>query len=218
MVNKNAVNCEQVWKEISNYIEGEVDTGLRAAMDEHFRTCTKCASVLAGMQNVVRLYGDERMIEVPAGYGRRLERRLARDARFRQRGWSTWSAWLVPVAALMLIAGGVRWASSLTTPHPMQSEHAQPAKNIPPDMVVVVTAGAKEFHRPGCDVIHNKETERTMTAKEAIREGYVPCVKCLRKYLQTASAEPGGAEHGSARPVIDEGGDIDAENRRGVGR
>ena len=27
-----------------------------------------------------------------------------------------------------------------------------------------------------------------MTAKEAIREGYVPCVRCMRKYLQTASA------------------------------
>ncbi len=28
------VNCEQVWHEISNFIEGEVDAGLRAAMDD----------------------------------------------------------------------------------------------------------------------------------------------------------------------------------------
>jgi len=119
MVNQEAVKCEQVWQEISNYLEGDVDAGLRMAMEEHFRACKKCASVLAGTRNVIRLYNDERMIEVPAGFGRRLERRLVRDARLRSRGWSTWSAWLVPVAALALISGGLRWASSLTVAHPL---------------------------------------------------------------------------------------------------
>jgi hypothetical protein len=182
-----AVNCQQVWKEISNYIEGDVDAGLRVAMDEHFGTCTRCKSVLEGTRNVVQLYSDERMIEVPTGFGRRLERRLAQGARVRRSTWSPWSAWLVPVAALALIAGGLRWANSLTVPHPLQSEHAQPGRNIPPDLTVVVSVGAKDFHVPGCDVIHNKDKIRTLTAKEAIREGYVPCVRCLRKYLQTAS-------------------------------
>jgi methylphosphotriester-DNA--protein-cysteine methyltransferase len=79
-------------------------------------------------------------------------------------------------------------------PHPLQSEHAQPGRNIPPDMVVVVSAGAKDFHVPGCDMIHNKEKTRTLTAKEAIREGYVPCVRCMRKYLQTASSFPASSE------------------------
>jgi len=87
MVNQQTVNCEHVWREISNYIDGEVDSVVRAAMDEHFRTCQRCASVLAGTQNVVRLYGDERMIEVPSGFGRRLEKRLTQDARARSR-WS----------------------------------------------------------------------------------------------------------------------------------
>ena len=67
--NQNMLNCEQVWREISNYVDGDVDAGLRSAMDEHFRTCAHCASVLAGTRNVVRLYGDERMLEVPAGFG-----------------------------------------------------------------------------------------------------------------------------------------------------
>jgi len=181
------VNCEKVWKEISNYIEGDVDTGLRAAMDDHFRTCKKCTSVLQGTRNVIQLYSDERMIEVPAGFGRRLERRLVQGARVRRRAWSSWSAWLVPVAALALIAGGLRWANSLTVAHPLRSEHAQASRNIPPDMPVVVTEGAKEFHVAGCEFIHNKDKVRMLTAKEAIREGYVPCVRCMRKYLQTAS-------------------------------
>lgn len=184
---KRELNCEGVWKEISNYIEGDVDANMRSAMDEHFRTCKRCASVLAGTRNVIGLYADERMIEVPVGYGERLQRRLNQNVRSRKSSWSTWSAWLVPVAALALIAGGIRWANSLTPPHPSLSEHAQPGHNIPPDMLVVVSEGAKDFHRPGCDVIHNKEKIRTLTAKEAIREGYVPCVRCLRKYVQVAS-------------------------------
>jgi Putative zinc-finger len=188
MVNENTVNCELVWREISNYLEGDVDSALRAAMDEHFRTCARCKSVLEGTRNVMQIYSDERMIEVPSGYGRRLEHRLARASRVPRKTWSTWSAWLVPVAALLLITGGVRIASSRTVPHALLSEHAQPARNIPPDMLVVVSADAKEFHVPGCEFIHNKDKERTLTAKEAVQQGYVPCVWCLRKYLQTAKA------------------------------
>lgn len=188
MVNRETVNCERVWQEISNYLEGDVESALRAAMDDHFRTCKHCTSVLAGTRNVIQLYGDERMLEVPAGFGRRLERKLTQGSRVQRRGWSTWSAWLVPVAALALLAGGLRWANSLTVAHPLQSQHAQPGRNIPPDMVVVVSAGAKDFHMPGCDVIHNKEKMWTLTAKEAMRQGYVPCVRCMRKYLQTVAA------------------------------
>lgn len=179
-------NCEQMWREISNYLEGEVEPNLRAAMDEHFRTCQRCRSVLQGTRNVMRLYSDERMIDVPAGFGNRLERRLARSSLVRTRPWSTWSAWLVPLAALLLIAGGVRVASSLTVARPLLSEHAKPGHGIPGDVTVIVSAGAKEFHVAGCPFIHNKDQERTLTAKEAMREGYVPCVRCMRKYLQTA--------------------------------
>jgi anti-sigma factor RsiW len=180
------VSCEQVWREISNYLENDLDAGLRSAMDEHFHTCPKCASLLAGMRNVIQLYGDERMIEVPTGFGKRLERRLEQSARVRNRGWSTWSAWLVPVAALVLIAGGVRVANSLAVPRPLLSEHAQPGRDIPGDLVVVVSADAKDFHVAGCPFIHNKDKEQTLTAKEAMEQGYVPCVRCMRKYLQTA--------------------------------
>lgn len=186
-MNWEAVSCDKVWHEISNYLEGDVEPTLRTAMDEHFKTCKQCASVLEGTRNVIQLYGDERMIEVPSGYSRRLEKRLAQSARVSGR-WSTWSAWLVPVAALALLAGGLRFANSLTVGEPLKSEHAQAGQGIPPDMMVVVTTDAKIFHVAGCDFIHNKSTVRTLTAKEAMHEGYVPCLRCMRKYLQTAAA------------------------------
>jgi len=193
MVGRDPITCDQVLGEISNYLEGDVTPSVRASMDDHFHTCPRCRSVLEGARNVIRLYRDERMIDVPSGFGRRLEKRLARDARTLRPTWSSWSAWLIPVAALALFAGGLRWANSLTTAHPLQSQHAQPAKGIPPEMTVVVSVGAKEFHVPGCPFIHNKDQERTLTAREAVREGYVPCVRCMRKYLETASNTSGSS-------------------------
>jgi hypothetical protein len=187
------VNCEHVWQEVSNYLENEVDTPLRAAMDEHFATCAHCKSVLEGMRNVVTLYADERMLEVPAGFGRRLEKslekKLAQSVR-PGRGWSTWSAWLVPVAALLIVAGGVKLASSRTLTVPLKSQLAQPGHNIPSDMRVVVASDTRVFHVVGCPFIHPKEPLRTLTAKEALAEGYVPCLRCMRKYLDvTKSAD-----------------------------
>ena len=193
------VNCEQVWLEVSNYIDGDVEASLRSAMEEHFQTCTRCRSVLEGTRNVVQLFGDERMLEVPVGFSRRLQKKLVQPVRTAQSGWSGWSAWLIPVAALALIAGGLELASSGTVNRPpeLKSEHAQPAQNIPPDLPVVVSAGARLFHVAGCKFIHNKDKERTMTAKQAMDEGYVPCARCLRKYLNTAG------KHSSA-PVVSE--------------
>jgi hypothetical protein len=192
MVNREAVNCEHVWREISNYIEGDMDAGLRAGMDEHFRTCKRCASVLEGTRNVVRLYGDERMIEMPAGFGRRLEKKLAQNARVGTRR-SGWSAWLVPVAALALIAGGLWMANSVTNQRVLKSQMEQAGRNIPPEMVVLVAADSKIFHVAGCPFIHGKQV-RTLTAKEALKEGYAPCTRCLRKYLVAAGVGRAGGE------------------------
>jgi hypothetical protein len=205
VVNQKMLNCEQVWREVSNYIDGDVDAALRPAMEEHFRTCKRCASVLAGARNVVQLYGDELMLEVPAGFGRRLEKRLAKNAAGSGRGWSSWSAWLVPVAALALIVGGLRLTNSLTFRNFIKSQHAEPGNNIPPDLVVVVSDGSKVFHVAGCPFIHDKASERTITAKEAMRDGYVPCARCLRQYLKTGLTGHPGAEFADSA-------DVDAED------
>jgi len=205
MVNHVTINCEQVWHEISNYVDGDVDAALRSSMDEHFRTCARCAAVLAGTRNVVALYGDERMLDVPAGFGRRLEKRLAKKAAVKGSGWSNWSAWLVPVAAMALIAGTLFTTSSSRNGHPLRSQHAEQAKDIPPDMVVVVSSGAKLFHVPGCKFIHDKASERTLTAKEAMREGYVPCPRCLRQYLKTGLIHESEGDNAAAEDEEDQG-------------
>jgi len=109
----------------------------------------------------------------------------------------------------------LRVANSLTTGSPLKSEHAQQAQGIPPDMLVVVSADAKIFHVAGCDFIHNKDKARTLTAKEAMREGYMPCLRCLRKYLQTAAA--GHATFGAEADASSDA-DVEEEEIHGSGQ
>ncbi|MBV9624064.1 MAG: zf-HC2 domain-containing protein [Acidobacteria bacterium] len=48
------INCEQVWREVSDYLDGEVDPELRAVIEKHVQVCQRCNAVLDGMCNVVR--------------------------------------------------------------------------------------------------------------------------------------------------------------------
>ena len=179
------ISCEHVWREISNYLEGEVDPALRAAMEAHFKECKDCTAVLDGTRNVIELYGDGRLFELPAGFSRRLERRLAERIVPARR--TTRSFWIMAVAAAALLAGGLTLGRSgaLSSPE-LRSEHAQSGKDIPADMVVAVSGEGKTFHVPGCKYLHEHEHEkvRLIAASEAVREGYVPCVRCLRQYLR----------------------------------
>jgi len=73
------IDCMHVWREISNYIEGEVDPELRKRMEEHFKGCEHCAAVLDGTNNVLRLVGDGRPFELPSGFSERLKKRLEKE-------------------------------------------------------------------------------------------------------------------------------------------
>ena len=73
------ISCEEVWREISNYLEGETNVELRALMDEHFKGCKHCTAVLDGTRNVVRLAGYLAAFDPPAGFSDRLFQKLNRQ-------------------------------------------------------------------------------------------------------------------------------------------
>lgn len=70
------ISCEEVWKEISDYIDDELEPGLRERMRRHFQQCDHCTAILDGTRNVVQLVGDDRAFSLPAGFSERLRRRL----------------------------------------------------------------------------------------------------------------------------------------------
>lgn len=182
------VSCEDVWREISNYLEGDIDPTLREALEKHVHGCKRCTAVLDGTRNVVQLYGDERMFEVPLGFAQRLHRKLENNM---PRPKGTAFGWMVALAAaaLILISFEVGSSSIFRKPQ-LKSAHAQPAAEpIPPNMMVLVVGDGKTFHVAGCKFIHDKQV-RSLTAGEAMREGYVPCIRCMRKYVSVGLLQP----------------------------
>jgi len=184
------VNCEQVWLEISNYLDGEVPPDLRAAMDVHLLGCQKCSAILEGTRNVIGLYGEESMFEPPQGFSQRLHQRLEENMP-RQRG--TAFGWMVAVTAALLIVGAFEVGdSSGFIGARLRTQHAQPGVGVPAEMMVVVAEDGKTFHVAGCKFIHGKTNLRTMPVSQAQREGYTPCVRCLKKYLNESARAGGG--------------------------
>ncbi len=186
------VNCEHVWSEISNYLEGEVDPALRTAMEEHLKRCKHCTAVLDGTRNLVQIYGDDRLFELPAGFSQRLQRRIAQEASstgFR----SARSLWMLAIAATALIAGGLVLGNATAFRNPsVRSLLAKPPRGVPASLLVAVCDDGKVFHVPGCKYLHKHDDEspKMMTAAEALREGYTPCVRCLRQYLNASTQCP----------------------------
>ena len=70
------ISCIEVWREVSNFVDGEVDTKLRARMEAHFKGCAHCTAILDGMKNVVKLVGDGVEYELPAGFSSRLQDKI----------------------------------------------------------------------------------------------------------------------------------------------
>jgi hypothetical protein len=70
------LKCEEVWRELSNYIGGDVRPELRVLLERHLEQCAGCTTILNGTRNIVRLAGDERFTAVPKGFGTRLYKKL----------------------------------------------------------------------------------------------------------------------------------------------
>jgi anti-sigma factor RsiW len=73
------ISCVHVWREISSYIDGDIDPELRRRMEEHFKGCEHCSAILDGTKNVVRLVGDGRVFDLPTGFSDRLKSRLEKE-------------------------------------------------------------------------------------------------------------------------------------------
>jgi hypothetical protein len=79
---------------------------------------------------------------------------------------------------LVLMVGGWLTAAVFGPPEILRSRHSDPTIVAPPALVAVTAAG-KLYHRPDCTFIHGPI--RTESIEQAIREGYVPCTRCLKR-------------------------------------
>jgi len=70
------ISCLEVWREISNYIDDDVDGDLHARMEAHLKVCAHCKAVLDGTRNVVKLVADGVEYDLPAGFSKRLYQKI----------------------------------------------------------------------------------------------------------------------------------------------
>ncbi len=71
------IGCREVIRELSDYIDNDLDEGLRTRITEHLAGCAHCTAIFDGTRNVIRLIGDGKSFELPAGFSARLRQRIA---------------------------------------------------------------------------------------------------------------------------------------------
>ena len=77
------ISCQEVWREVSNYLEDDLTPQLRAAIEAHLKECDHCSAIVDGARNVVELVCDDRAFRLPDGFGKRLSERLTSRSRER---------------------------------------------------------------------------------------------------------------------------------------
>lgn len=72
------MNCNNAIREISSYIDGELEVSLRIELEEHFRECEDCAIVVRQTQLTVQIYCNDQPVELPGEIRSRLHESLKR--------------------------------------------------------------------------------------------------------------------------------------------
>jgi len=72
------IRCEDVLRELSNYIDVEVTEELCRQIEEHLQACHKCAVLLSTTRKTLSLVANNsRILELPSDVSQRLMERLA---------------------------------------------------------------------------------------------------------------------------------------------
>jgi anti-sigma factor RsiW len=72
------LNCNNAIREISSYIDGELEATLRIELEEHFRECEGCAIIVRQTQLTVHIYCNDQPVELPGEIRARLHESLKR--------------------------------------------------------------------------------------------------------------------------------------------
>ena len=73
------LSCEEVRREISNYLDDDMSPRMRRLLEVHLEQCRKCAVLLDSTHNVLVLLADEHRFELPAGFSLRVRHMLAKE-------------------------------------------------------------------------------------------------------------------------------------------
>ena len=76
------IDCKHVWDRISEFLDDSLSPESRELMQKHLEHCEVCSAILDSTRNILILTADERVFELPVGYGERLHARIEEEIRF----------------------------------------------------------------------------------------------------------------------------------------
>jgi len=173
------ISCEEVWRDISDYIDEDLDPIQRAALDQHFVECRHCTALLDGTRNVIGLYRDKRVLAPPDGFHERLYQRLGENTKSSRRSFLAWTLAAAAAVPLGLAVVSARRLIVVPAHDPQRPARARDAHQVPETVAISGDRSDKFYHVPGCSHLQGKQ--KLLRVEEAIREGYAPCPYCIGK-------------------------------------
>ena len=73
------LNCHDLWRHVSNYIDGDLDPRILEDIELHLAQCRHCAALVDSTHNIIVLVADKRVFALPVGFSERLQARLMRE-------------------------------------------------------------------------------------------------------------------------------------------
>jgi len=70
------VNCKEVFQEISNYLDGNMDEDLKRTLKVHLKCCHHCQVLFDTTRKTIELYCDGKLYELPDDVRNRLHTAL----------------------------------------------------------------------------------------------------------------------------------------------
>jgi len=71
------IRCEEILREISNYIDDDVTPELRRQVERHLGDCRRCTVLVNTTRKTLTLVADHCAMELPKGVSERLMKQLA---------------------------------------------------------------------------------------------------------------------------------------------
>jgi anti-sigma factor RsiW len=70
------LNCKGVIRELSNYIDGDLDPGLKTELERHLEHCEDCTMIVDQTKKSIEILCDSRPVELPSDVRSRLHAAL----------------------------------------------------------------------------------------------------------------------------------------------
>ena len=149
------MNCDAVRDLLDEYLDGELATADRAAVEEHLGSCASCRAEWEALRRTAELVASLPRVDAPQGLADGVKTALERTVTTRRRAlilrWATAGGWLAAAATLALVIRYAPWGPE-GTPRPDAVPEPAP-------------------HRRKTEPARGTETKRATTRKEPSRYG-----------------------------------------------